>query len=69
MSRARRGTKRSAVLRRRPGTFANMAFGTIPDQRCIANALHRVRETWLGRGIAASARFRYLDRNVSALRP
>ena len=48
MSRARRSTKRSEVMRCRPGIATNPAFGTVPDQRYTANALHRVRNTCLG---------------------
>jgi hypothetical protein len=39
------GAAQHAMLRRRPGIVANTEFGKIPDLRCTAGALHRVRET------------------------
>jgi hypothetical protein len=45
MSRAQRSTKRSGVVRCRPGTVTSSEIGTVPDQRCTANALHRIRDT------------------------
>jgi hypothetical protein len=48
-SRAQRSTKRSEVLRCRPGTAKGSEPRTIPDQRCTARAcaltLHRIRDT------------------------
>jgi hypothetical protein len=41
VSRAQRSTK---VMRCRTGIVSVSEFLTIPDQRCIAIALHRVRE-------------------------
>jgi hypothetical protein len=29
--------KRSAVMRRRPGTVTRSEFGTVPDQQCIVS--------------------------------
>jgi 5-formyltetrahydrofolate cyclo-ligase len=35
------------VVRRRPGIVGNTELVKVPDQRCTANALHRIRETTL----------------------
>ena len=65
VSRARRSTQRSEVVRCRPGTDASSERDTIPDLRCTANALHRVRETLTPalplRAPAAHAVFEELD--------
>jgi hypothetical protein len=37
--------EQSAMLLCRPGIVANAEVETIPDQRCTADALHRIRET------------------------
>ncbi len=44
------GAAQHEVMRCRPGTVPNSAFGTVPDQRCTATrkgrfALHRIRDT------------------------
>jgi hypothetical protein len=39
------GAAQHAVMRCRPGIVPSSEFATIPDQRCTAIALHRVRET------------------------
>jgi hypothetical protein len=47
VSRAQRSTKRSEVMRCRPGIVTNSESAAIPDQRCTATlrcALHRIRE-------------------------
>ena len=55
VSRAQRSMKCNAMLRCRPGTVANAAYATIPDQRCTASlrcALHRIRETLIALALA-----------------
>ena len=47
MSRAQRSTKRSEVARCRLGTVTHSEFRTVPDQRCTARALNRIRDTTL----------------------
>ena len=44
VSRAQRSMKRSAMMRCRPGIVKSSEFGTIPEQRCTAIALRRIRE-------------------------
>jgi hypothetical protein len=39
------GAAQHEMMRRRPGIVTNEAFEKIPDQRCTAIALHRIRET------------------------
>src|SRR5215471_9390640 len=39
------GAAQHAVMRCRPGIVRDLAFGAIPDLRCTAIALHRIRET------------------------
>ena len=39
------GAAQNEVVRCRPGIVKDLSLMTIPDQRCIAYALHRVRET------------------------
>ena len=44
--RAQRSTSaKREMMRRRPGTVTDTTFGTVPDLRCTADALHRVRDT------------------------
>ena len=38
-------TRDVEVMRCRTGIVSSSAFATIPDQRCTAYALHRIRET------------------------
>ncbi len=40
-------TRYGAVMRCKPGTVTNTENGMVPDLRCTANALHRVRDTIL----------------------
>jgi hypothetical protein len=43
------GAAQHEVVRCRPGTVTDTAFGTVPDQRCIVSrfalTLHRIRDT------------------------
>jgi hypothetical protein len=39
------GAAQHAMMRRRPGIVTSSELVTIPDQRCTASALHRIRET------------------------
>jgi hypothetical protein len=43
------GAAQHEVMRCRPGIVTNSERETIPDQRCTACALHRIRETGLMR--------------------
>jgi hypothetical protein len=38
------GAAQHAMMRRRPGIVTSSEPVTIPDQRCTASALHRIRE-------------------------
>jgi hypothetical protein len=43
------GAAQHEGARRRPRIVKGTEFGTIPDQRCTAGALHRIRETVMPR--------------------